>query len=77
MAGIVGHRRIFTDSNEGKRQKQTYEAAQWFKLLIEVREFIQTSRRLTPGVYQIDPAVVLKLKMTSEKLVPLLSREPE
>lgn len=77
MAGVVGHRTIFSNSTEGKRQRQTYEQAQWFRLLIEVRELLTTSRRLTPGVYQIDPAVVLKLKMTSEKLVPLLSREPE
>ena len=49
----------------------------WCRLLSQVLELQRTSTRLTPGVYQIDPGLMLKLRVQAEKLEPILGRESE
>jgi len=77
MSGTSHHRSIWTAEGEAKRQRRSYEAALWCRLLQQVLELQRTGVRLTPGVYQIDPAVWLKIKVQAEKLQPLLTRESE
>ena len=77
MSGTSHHRSIFTADGEAKRQRRSYEAALWHRLLNQVLELQQTGRRLAPGVYQIDPGLWLKLRVQAEKLQPLLTRDSE
>ena len=77
MSGISQHRSIFTAEGEARRQKRSYEQALWCRLLQQVLELQRTGVRVSPGVYQIDPAVWLKIKVQTEKLEPLLTRESE
>ena len=77
MSGISQHRSIWNAAGEARRQKQSYEMAQWCRLLSQVLELQRTSTRLTPGVYQIDPGLMLKLRVQAEKLEPILGRESE
>jgi hypothetical protein len=77
MSGTSHHRSIFTAEGEAKRQRRSYEQSQWCRLLQQVLELQRTGRRLGPGQYQIDPGLWLKLKVQTEKLEPLLTRELE
>ena len=77
MSGTSGHRSICNAEGEAKRQRRSYEAALWHRLLNQVLELQRTGVRVSPGVYQIDPAVWLKIKVQTEKLEPLLTRESE
>ena len=77
MSGTSGHRSIWNAEHEARRQKQSYEQAMWCRLLSQVLELQRTSTRLTPGVYQIDPGLMLKLRVQAEKLEPILARESE
>jgi hypothetical protein len=77
MSGTSHHRSIWTAEGEARRQRRSYEQSQWCRLLQQVLELQRTGRRLTPGVYQIDPAVWLKIRVQAEKLQPLLTRELE
>ena len=77
MSGISQHRSIWNAAGEARRQKQSYEMAQWCRLLQQVLELQRTGVRVSPGMYQIDPGLWLKLKIQTEKLEPLLTRENE
>jgi hypothetical protein len=77
MSGTSHHRSIWNAEGEAKRQRRSYEQALWCRLLQQVLELQRTSTRLTPGVYQIDPGLMLKLRMQAEKLEPMLTRESE
>jgi hypothetical protein len=77
MSGTGGHRSIWTAEGEAKRQRRSYEAALWCRLLQQVLELQRTGVRVSPGVYQIDPAVWLKIKVQCEKLEPILARDQE
>jgi len=77
MSGISQHRSIFTAEGEARRQKRSYESALWCRLLQQVLELQRTGVRVSPGLYQIDPAVWLKIKVQTEKLEPILARELE
>jgi hypothetical protein len=77
MSGTSHHRSIFTAEGEARRQRRSYEAALWCRLLQQVLELQRTGVRVSPGVYQIDPAVWLKIKVQVEKLEPILARESE
>ena len=77
MSGISQHRSIFTAEGEAKRQRRSYEQALWCRLLQQVLELQRTGVRVSPGMYQIDPGLWLKLKIQTEKLEPLLTRESE
>ena len=77
MPPTAHHRSIYAGDGEARRQKRSYESALWCRLLNQVIELQQTGRRLSPGVYQVDPALWLKLKIQAEKLQPLLTRELE
>jgi len=77
MSGAGRHRSLFTAEGEAKRQKRSYESAQWCRLLQQVLELQRTSTRLTPGVYEIDPGLMLKLRIQAEKLEPILARDFE
>jgi len=77
MSGTSHHRSIFTADGEARRQKRSYEQSQWCRLLQQVLELQRTGRRVSPGMYQIDPAVWLKIKVQTEKLEPILARDQE
>lgn len=77
MSGTSHHRSIWTAEGEARRQKRSYEQSLWCRLLQQVLELQRTGRRVSPGVYQIDPAVWLKIRVQCEKLEPLLARESE
>jgi len=77
VSGTSHHRSIFTADGEARRQKRSYEAALWCRLLQQVLELQRTGVRVSPGVYQVDPGLWLKLKIQTEKLEPILARESE
>ena len=77
MSGTSHHRSIWTAEGEARRQKRSYEQALWCRLLQQVLELQRTGRRVSPGVYQIDPGLWMKLRVQCEKLQPLLTRESE
>jgi hypothetical protein len=77
MPGTGGHRSIWNAEGEARRQKRSYESALWCRLLQQVLELQRTGVRVSPGVYQIDPAVWLKIKVQAEKLEPILARDQE
>lgn len=77
MSGTGQHRSVWNAEGEARRQKRSYEQALWCRLLQQVRELQRTGVRVSPGIYQIDPAVWLKIKVQTEKLEPLLTRESE
>lgn len=77
MSGTGQHRSVWNAEGEARRQKRSYEQALWCRLLQQVLELQRTGVRVSPGIYQIDPAVWLKIKVQTEKLEPLLTRESE
>jgi hypothetical protein len=77
MSGISQRRSIWNAEGEARRQKRSYEQALWCRLLQQVLELQRTGVRVSPGMYQIDPGLWLKLKIQTEKLEPLLTRENE
>jgi hypothetical protein len=77
MSGTSHHRSIWTAEGEARRQKRSYEQALWCRLLQQVLELQRTGRRVSPGVYQIDPGLWLKLRVQAEKLEPILARDQE
>lgn len=77
MSGISQHRSIWNAEGEARRQNRSYEQALWCRLLQQVLELQRTGVRVSPGMYQIDPGLWLKLKIQTEKLEPLLTRENE
>jgi hypothetical protein len=77
MPPTAHHRSIYAGDGEARRQKRSYEQSQWCRLLQQVLELQRTGVRVSPGVYQIDPAVWLKIRVQAEKLEPILARDQE